>query len=228
MPDNQIHMLLDNGVIKVYNNNGGLLGTLASVAGGSTGVLPDGSVSFTGLQEFDAGLTLEQSIGLHATKATLTNAQIKALTNTAVQVVAAPGANKTLLPILAYVYSQIEGGYEGFDADGDLVLQYSNGNAALGGLQNRFEADVVNHSELYDFFNDHRLAVLYPGRTRGAALASAQFPLSFVSPISPEGDPDTNTALSLKILQSTADDLTFGHADNVVGVMLFYSILDLT
>jgi hypothetical protein len=59
---------------------------------------------------------------IRAATVTLTNAQIKTLPTTAVEIIPAPGANKAIVPLIVLAYRSFGTAYTNIDADGTLTF----------------------------------------------------------------------------------------------------------
>ncbi|HET9566213.1 MAG TPA: hypothetical protein VFP27_17355 [Mycobacterium sp.] len=148
---------------------------------------------------------------LHQATVTLTDAQIKALPTTPVELIAAPGANRYLVPVVSKMQVTLNwvANYTNIAQDSGLNLILSDGAA--------FSWDVV----FSEGGNEMLLAW-------GASITWQVNESEVLSTTGTGNNADTllNGALTLKIGPSAPSDLTGGHADNTLDVSLLYYVFD--
>lgn len=151
--------------------------------------------------------------------AELTNAQILALPTTGVEIVPAPGANKTLVPLLCWLHLTWIADYSNIGDTGYVGLLYgASGSGALatlaesaGGQVSNLLADGASHSAFMSLF-----APVATGITFGVG----QF----------ADDPDpVNANLNLKAVNqgSHTGDFGSGNAGNSMKVWVYYATVTL-
>lgn len=164
---------------------------------------------YTGLE--DDAVEAEDSAVIKVKTLVLTNAQIKKLPNTLVDIVASPGSNKVLIPLFAVVVANCINGAYTFSGDGVISIVASEGGACFGALQ-------------------EDIAEAYPLIASGSALkVMATIHSQFLSGgDGSELDNFEDQGLSVKLTGVDADaDLTDGHADNTLEVSIYYIIKDI-
>jgi hypothetical protein len=150
----------------------------------------------------------------------LTNAQVLALPTTPVQLVAAPGAGKVLIPFLAVFYLDWTADYTNIDAHAVLKVGYS----PTGSLT--FLVAFV------EIANSGVSGVLAEGASNYAVLgptAIANGASSFVVAVSGSNDEpgQTNVALLLAATNALAGNFTGGDPANTLQVSVYYNTLTL-
>ena len=141
---------------------------------------------------------------------TLTNAQIKALPTTPVEVVAAPGAGKLLVALYSvFALTTHAGDYTNINAAAQLGVDLSFGLSTSAGVLNEASGGGVSGV----------LAVGGPG-------------IGFVGHTgnSPPFEPPTtfvNTALVVAALNGGSGDFTGGNGANTLKVTVYYVVVDL-
>lgn len=149
---------------------------------------------------------------------TLTDAQIKALPTTAVQIVAAPGVGKMIIVLAAHLTcSFVTGAYTNIDADGSVILIDAETNYEFtGGFSN-------NVAESFSFVTDifgqtfSRLVEMPPKLVTVA--------LNFPSPPSYELlENIENQAMRIRAFNS--GNFTGGDPANTLKVTVLYTVVD--
>lgn len=148
--------------------------------------------------------------------ATLTNAQVLALPTTPVQLVAAPGANKTLVPIHAVFALRWTANYANFAASGFLGVDIASDAGVFMALLDQAIGQVAN---------------LLAAGSDFEALTGPAAPVAGNVDIAALGD--TLAAISNKALTVQADNgasgnYTGGNAANTLQVSALYYTLTLT
>lgn len=158
---------------------------------------------------------------LHQATVTLTNDQIKALPTTGIQIVAAPGANKMIIPAVGIHVLNAPVAYTNVNADAALHLEYTSGLLAsnIGAAGDGIYLDAASATPLFGTFTT-RLEDGYPvastiGDVTGNGLSSA-----------------VNNALRIKASNpyptNVAGNFTGGNAANTLWVSVTYYVLDTT
>lgn len=157
-----------------------------------------------------------QAIPLKAT-VTLTDAQIKALPTTPIQIVAAPGANKVVMPLSCVAsISDEAGGYASINANGWIVI--STNVADLFYL-------AVNESPTWSI-----VTAFLSGPSQIVVLSAPS--QLFIQGWGISANPLARTQVANKAVRISADNggavnYTGGNAANTLTVTLFYVIIDL-
>lgn len=147
---------------------------------------------------------------------TLTNAQVKALPTTPQLLVAAPGANKVIVPVLAYLYSNIVAPYTGLDADGMSII-FSMGNQTPLSLSDD-KAGAGNPSDATDLLTGSLYAVVPPPYLLDTSIRQ-------IRPVMGNAG-GVNHALNIEI--GNGGNLTGGDTANTLKVAVYYTVLDLS
>lgn len=147
---------------------------------------------------------------LHQATVTLTDAQIKALPTTAITLVAAPGANKVILPVaVVAVVNTAAGAYTTNDATWTLTT----GDATYASLPVPM-SNVLSGTtprNVHFTLTDHGIG---GGDYEGALIGT--------------GIPSANAALKVIDDYLGASDYTDGHPTNTAKVSVAYLVLDVT
>ena len=156
---------------------------------------------------------------LNQTAVTLTNAQLLALPTTAVQVVAAPGAGKVIVPMLCWTHLTWVADYTNIDPAAGVGIQYGTANtSALAPLAESVNGQVSN--------------LLADGASNSSFMGVKNFVNVTTGLVSGVGafvdDPTpTNAALSIYATNAAAGDFTGGNAGNSLKVWLYYTVITL-
>lgn len=155
---------------------------------------------------------------LQKIEVTLTDAQIKALPTTGINIVAAPGAAKFIALILAYLACDSTfGNYTNIDANALIQL------TIVGELVSTRLRQAVNTniSNLLATSDKAIVALTHPQTETGVAGVDTAAP-------SPNYLPSLdNGALTLGCINGAAGNFTGGNAANTMKVTVFYLIADL-
>jgi hypothetical protein len=149
-----------------------------------------------------------------ATSVTLTDAQIKALPTTGVQLLAAQGANTMIVPLLAWLHMTWVADYTNIAATAAIYFQYG---ANAGGLLGPFsESDGGQVSNLLADSASH-YAIAAPTQYLAATQTVALGQL--------EDDPGpVNAALVFKATNAAAGNFTGGNVGNSLKITLPYFV----
>lgn len=151
-------------------------------------------------------LPLESSL-IGVATVELTDAQIKDLPTTAIQIVAAPGSDKYIHVIAAsMVCDTSNGGYGNIDPDCVLSFQTSDGEVFCQQIQG---------SNLTTFLTDNSKRLMLLGTVLDNIYSA--FLSSF-----------ENSPLLIKIYNAVAGNLTDGNALNIMRLKVYYTVVDLT
>ena len=148
----------------------------------------------------------------------LTDAQVKALPTTIVEIVAAPGPGKVLIP--TYVLLRLLAAVDYANIDGDAYLKVDHG---LGGA---FVSLLFQASGFVSAF-------LQPGDPTDGIHAS-MLPTQVKHPVTSMSGADTgfydsdivNKALAMSAYNGASGDFTGGNAANVLTVTVFYATIE--
>jgi hypothetical protein len=162
---------------------------------------------------------------LHQATVTLTNDQIKAMPGGAVtegvtQIIAAPGANKIIVPLTVLTISDFAGGaYTNIAADAQMVF-------VLGASI----ADYVDVTlTMRDAGSNDPVVGLLGSTERKFAIWSGKFTIDTSLPDLTLGSLATVTDQPLQLyVYNATEDFTDGHADNSLLVTVSYYVLNLT
>lgn len=152
---------------------------------------------------------------------TLTNAQVLALPTTAIQLVAAPGAGKILVPLLAWFYVNWTADYTNIDASAALGIEYGTTLASA----------LATFQEATDFGNQVS-NLLADGASHAAVMGPGDFASSTGGAVSGRGqfadDPGVvNAALNVYANNAPSGNFTGGDAANTIQVTVYYNTLTL-
>lgn len=152
---------------------------------------------------------------------TLTDAQVKALPSTPIEIVPAPGAGKALLPFLAWWYVKWAADYTNIGSLSRIGIGYSG---QLNGTLAQFDETAAGQvSNLLADGASHP-AVMGPRGTSGPLTGS---PISATGQF--QDDPGvTNAALEVFAVNggTATGNFTGGNGGNVIFVTLFYVVAD--
>lgn len=132
----------------------------------------------------------------------LTDAQVKALPTTGVDLVASPGPGKMILPILLYLRLRSSAGYSNLDISIAMKLQYPSPSGSSFGLLGGIDLFLGSSSNLGE-----------------SSVPSLDIP-NFLDPAA------SNKALQLKLNNGGSGNLTGGNATNALLAQIFYSIVN--
>lgn len=135
-----------------------------------------------------------------STPVVLTDAQIKALPTTGVDLVAAPGAGRMHIPVVVTLTSSIVAGYDNIDAASSIRIVWGASIIALIGMEE--EGGAVS-----DLLTD-----IGSGWAAGGAVAASSNDIADAE----------DQALAVRIVNGAAGDLTAGNAANTVTVTVYY------
>lgn len=168
-------------------------------------------------------MTNFQNIFLHKADVVLTDAQIKALPTTAIDLIAAPGAGIIILPLdTVMVFKNSATAYTNISPDAFLSTQI-NGTRVSSFMGNDTLLSSVN--QFSTFFNStgallHRL-IYPPSDPFGAADGWEMMMFSIGS------DANANQPLQIKINNAALGNLTGGNAGNKILVSTTYRLITL-
>jgi hypothetical protein len=147
---------------------------------------------------------------------TLTNAQIKALPTTPVQLVAAGAAGTTLVPLLVWMHLTWVADYTNISATSVVGVQYGT-TSAVSGLAQMLEATGSQVSNLLADGASHS-ALLPPMSLVGTTFT--------VAPGQFDDDPNP-VASALTLFATNTGDYTGGNAGNSLKVWTYYASVTL-
>jgi hypothetical protein len=154
----------------------------------------------------------DPQVAIYKRKVTLTDAQIKALPTTSIDLVDAPGAGKMILPhAVRYVLNNEAGAYTNLDGTTCLLVTKVGGLILNSVYDENAEG---NFGAAYKWF---MICMLSQNVIGGATYA-----------YSVGATPTENEPLKLVLANGSPSigDLTGGHADNSMKITVFYSIVD--
>lgn len=137
---------------------------------------------------------------------TLTDAQIKALPTTEFQIIAAPGADKVIIPLFALFRPTISVAYTGIDADAQLYLVSSSWLTTIYN-ENLNDVSQLLGGSIWSFMGPNL------GVDAGGFLLSSQ-----------TGE---ESNLPINLGASNGSDFTGGNAANTLTVVVLYVVVDL-
>lgn len=141
----------------------------------------------------------------------LTDAQVKALPTTPVEVVSTPGAGKFLVPVSAVVYFHWTTNYGNINSNAALNISYNNGYSLLTALfENSGSSSVsnlLNDDEDYMAFFSQRSEI-----ANGINQAFYIWPGGVV-----------NKNLTIGLYNGLSGNLTGGSSGNTVKVVVYYT-----
>lgn len=163
----------------------------------------------------------------------LNNAQIKALPGTDMEIVAAPGAGKLIMPLCAFLLADFAVAYSGIDADTEypaLWVAHANNNIYLSEL---IDEPDTPRSTLTDFLTQTNEfgafgRTLVPGVTLigGLPVLTNQNVVYAAPSINADGDPSAAEDAPLKLGADNSINFGGGDAANTLIVTALYTILD--
>lgn len=158
------------------------------------------------------------------TTITLTDAQIKALPTTPVEIVPAPGANRMLVIQTALLSTNAAAGaYTNVTSDNFSYVRFwygSNDYASV--LTDRNIAGF----DLSSVFSNGRITVFPPMLLIGYESAVLGNPVMFVGPDIYARNDAVNQPIMLSVSNHNNGDFTGGHPDNTLKVIVFYAIIE--
>lgn len=155
-----------------------------------------------------------------STAVDLTDAQIKALPTTPIELVPAPGAGKTIMMLGAFVRIDTSNNmYDNIDAGATFLITFAGENigAAQGVLQNTTDTPVTDL--LTSFDNQTVMLAAYTTITtvNGFLITPQMVSVSDI----------TNKALQLKVTNGALGAFTEGDAANTGTIKVVYTVVDL-
>jgi hypothetical protein len=165
----------------------------------------------TNMQSMFTGLASGGSSTVLSATITLTDAQIKALPTTPIEIVAAPGTNKMISVLMAVAnWSVSAGAYTNQDGDTRFYLQYEGG---AGSATVMSKTPTATDNRTYNLI--------------GGALIDSAAPWAG----NVESDGINTSQISNKKVEAFLDngggDLTGGNAANTLKVTVYYVVVDL-
>ena len=149
---------------------------------------------------------------------TLTDAQIKALPTTGVEIVAAQGVNTIINPLNAVIVFNWAADYTNIDGACQLFIQADSGNSTLDFLR-QADGNVVS-----DFFANGSSTFINIQSNQKVANINGNTTVAnspaFISDFENQG-------LSIKINNGASGNLTGGNAANTLKVTVYYTVVDL-
>ena len=163
------------------------------------------------------------ALQLYHNQVVLTDAQIKALPTTAIEIVPAPGAGKALFPVFAWWYVKWTADYSNIGNLSRIGIGYVG---SLSGVLTQFEE--ANGSQVSNLLVD---GASHPAAMGLLSVAPASANPAFLVAVGQfQDDPGvTNTGLEIYGVNtgSLSGDFTGGDAANVISVTVFYIIVDI-
>lgn len=154
---------------------------------------------------------------MNTASVTLAHSQIQALPSSPVELIAAPGANKIILPVMATAYFHWSANYGNIAATAALTLAANNGYNLLTALFNSFAGGVENllndDEDYFVVFNP--LSDIAPNI--GNVVAMWWYAPNFV-----------NQNLTIEAYNASAGNFTDGDSANTLTVSVLYVVLDTT
>lgn len=176
----------------------------------------------------DGGTGVSDGAAIRMVTVILTDAQIKALPTTPIELVAAPGANMKVKPIgLTLRSNTTAGAYTNIDASyADLHLDINGHYASYGPVDDSTSTPVLTGvSNILGAAG----SVVYDGVVPSLSATSVAGTSLYVQPDAFPGPATVlNQPLDLKMENNGSGNLTGGNAANTLKVVLYYVIEDLS
>lgn len=164
-----------------------------------------------------------QSTSILSQPVTLTDAQIKTLPTTAVDIVAAPGANKQLVFLMAATVGHYSAGYGDIDTIAHLAFRlgsvsYSGDVSASVVNDDTLPGPIVGLTNYFDVAANNQVAFLPPKTTNLTGWGAA---------VGVVGN-QINEPISFYMTQDNGgNNLTGGDVDNSLRIIVLYAVLDM-
>ena len=196
-------------IAELVNEAGNVVFTVTDPASGDATAEVDASQCVT-----------EDTVSVKKASVTLTDAQVKALPTTSIEIVAAPGAGRVIVPFYAWFYVNWTADYSNINAAARIGVGYSGSlSSALSQFQ---EAAFEVSNLLVDGASHH--AFLGPN-TEPYDGGGGNLRVSGIGQFQDEPGV-TNTALEVFAVNPTNGNFTGGDAANTIKVTVLYSIID--
>jgi hypothetical protein len=168
--------------------------------------------------DWQAGGGTATEVTVYQLKTIITDAQIKAMPTTSVELIPAPGEGKMIVMYPPFLKSSLSAGaYGGTNVSGDYFAICYSGHGIIAALPNSTPWPFFN-----TFFAGGDKAVLLP-------LTDAQYDADWTGmlPISIGSFANYNNRSIIATMSVAGGDLTGGDPANTIDITLFYSIVDL-
>lgn len=156
----------------------------------------------------DAQILQKQSI-------TLSDSQVKNLPSTPVEIIAAPGANKVIVPIVAIAYFKWNGNYGNIASNAALNISHNNGTNLLTAL---FENASSSVSNLLNDDEDYMAIFTQKSEiANGINVGFYMYPSNIV-----------NKNITIGLYNGANGNLTGGSTANTIKVTVYYVVEDVS
>jgi hypothetical protein len=173
----------------------------------------------------------ESMSGIQSATVTLDDSQVKALPGTDVELVAAPGSGKLILPLYAIFITNFAVAYSGIDANTDFPAIWVSQQTSPIYLTEFIDSDesVVDQTSLTQLLTTTNEfgRVTYTLLPQSTSYIQAPTGATLVAPSGGSFNPDEYDNLPLKIGADNSGNFTGGDPANSLQITVLYTVLDL-